>query len=105
MCLRFADSPLGFFEFKTEGPWLGQSRGRGVDRPKPARSGPGSEGEVREKKEEVLVNLLVVFLGLGVAGLEVPPAEQLLQRRRLAAEAVFRWGRSGMEWPGSFTST
>ena len=40
--------------------------------PIPARSGPGSEGEVREKKEEVLANLLVVFLGLGVAGLEFP---------------------------------
>ena len=28
MCLGFADSPLGFFEFKTEGPWLGQREGR-----------------------------------------------------------------------------
>ena len=27
----------------------------------PVRSGPGSEGEVREKKEEALANLLVVF--------------------------------------------
>ena len=33
------------------------------------------------------------------------PVEQLLRRRRLAAEAAFRWGRRGVERPGSFTST
>ena len=66
----------------------GSERRATVDRPKPARSGPGSEGEVREKKEEALANLLVVFLGLGVGGLEVPRGEVRRRRREIVGEVA-----------------
>ena len=72
----------------TRGPWLRKENREGTALPIPARSGPGSEGEVREKKEEALANLLVVFLGLGVGGLEVPHGEVRRRRREIVGEVA-----------------
>ena len=43
-----------------------------VDRPKPARGVAGGEGGVGGNGEQAKANPMVVFLGLGVVGLDVP---------------------------------
>ena len=47
----FADSPLELLFLLTRGPWLRKENREGTALQIPARSGPRSEGEVREKKE------------------------------------------------------
>ena len=64
--------PPGVLYLSTRGPWLGQRGGHGVDRPKPGEGVGGGEGEAGEIREETETHPMVVFLGLGVAGLEVP---------------------------------
>jgi len=70
----------------TRGPWPGQSRGRWFDRPKPGEGVGDGEGEAGEIKEETEPHPMMVFLGLGVAGLEVPRGEVRRRRRDLVGE-------------------
>ena len=64
-------APWSFVSFDT-GSLAGSEGGHGVDRPKPGEGVGGGEGEAGEIKEETEPHPMMVFLGLGVAGLEVP---------------------------------
>ena len=64
-------TPWGFVSFNPE--VLGRMGEQGKRRrPLPAARLAGGEGEAGEIREETETHPMVVFLGLGVAGLEVP---------------------------------
>ena len=66
--MGFADSPLGFFEFKHGVLGYGQREGAAVDRPLPAPRLTGGEGWVGGNEEEVDAHLLVLGIEAGVVG-------------------------------------
>ena len=61
-----------FLEFQTRGPWPAGEGRRNDGRPLPARGVAGGEGGVGGNGEQAKANPMVVFLGLGVVGLDVP---------------------------------
>jgi len=66
---------------------VGKNRERWMRRI-PATPVTGGEGDVGENGEETELYPMVVFLGLGVAGLEVPRGEVRRRRRELVGEVA-----------------